>query len=150
MVTLRRALSVALAIAGTTLLVPAAATPAQNDAVSWTSPTPGEGAVLGVAARTTLSFRLTATSDGPTLAIRDSGSPAGAVLRHTDGNPATATYTWKPSPAQIGAHRVTFTTTSDAGSATRTIVIRVGRANKAPPGPPNPAGVYPQRVLLSD
>ena len=150
MVTLRRLLSVALAIAGTTVLVPAAATPAQGDVVSWTSPTPREGAVLGVAAKTTLSFRLSATSDGLTLAIRDSGSPPGAILRHTDGNPAIATYTWKPSAAQIGAHRVAFTTTSDAGSATRTVVIRVGPANRPPPGPPNPAGVYPQRLLLSD
>ena len=150
MVTLRRLLSVALAIAGTTVLLPAAATSARDDVVSWTTPTPREGAVLGVAAKTTLSFHLSATSDGSTLAIRDSGSPSGAVLRHTDGNPASATYTWKPSAAQIGAHRVTFATTSDADSTTRTVVIRVGRANKPPPGPPNPVGVYPQRRLLSD
>ena len=97
---LRRLLALALAVAGATVLVPAAATPAQDDVVSWTSPTPGEGAVLGVSAKTTLSFRLAATADGSsaTLVIRDSdGSPQGAVLRHTDGNPATATYTWKPS-----------------------------------------------------
>ena len=55
---LRRLFAVALAVAGATVLVPAAATPARDDVVSWTSPTPGEGAVLGVAAKTTLSFRL--------------------------------------------------------------------------------------------
>src|SRR5213596_2162476 len=96
MQTLRRLHAIVLAVAGATVLVPAAATPARVDVVSWTSPTPGEGAVLGVAAKTTLSFRLSASSDGSTLAIRDSGSPPGAVLRQTDGNPATATYTWKP------------------------------------------------------
>ena len=150
---LRRLLALALAVAGATVLVPAAATPAQDDVVSWTSPTPGEGAVLGVSAKTTLSFRLAATATGSsaTLVIRDSdGSPQGAVLRHTDGNPATATYTWKPSVAQIGVHRVTFAVSSSAGTTTRTLEIRVGRANRPPPGQANPAGVFPQRLLLSD
>ena len=153
MVTLRRLFSLALAAAGAAVLVPAAATPAKGDAVSWTSPTPGEGALLGVAAKTTLSFRLAATSDGSgaTLAIRDSaGSPQGAVLRHSDGNPATAAYTWHPSAAQVGVHRLTFAASTGAGNATRTLVIRVGRANRPPPGRPNPAGVYPQRQVLSD
>jgi hypothetical protein len=59
-------------------------------------------------------------------------------------------YTWKPSVGQVGLHRVTFTASSDAGDATRTVVIRVGRANKPPPGSPNPAGVFPQRRVLSD
>ena len=115
---LRRLFAVALAVAGATVLVPAAATPARDDVVSWTSPTPGEGAVLGVAAKTTLSFRLGATSDGSgaMLAIRDAaGSPQGAVLRHTDGNPASATYTWKPSVSQVGVHRVTFSVSSGRG-----------------------------------
>ena len=151
--TLRRLFAVALAVAGAAVLVPAAATPAQDDVVSWTSPTPGDGAVLGVSAKTTLSFRLGATSDGSDVAlvIRDSGgSPQGAVLRHTDGTPASATYTWKPQVSQIGVHRVTFTVSSGAGDATRTFVIRVGRANRPPPGHANPAGVYPQRALLSE
>ncbi len=151
--TLRRLFAVALAVAGATVLVPGAATPAKNDVVSWTSPTPGEGALLGVSAKTTLSVRLAATSDGSggMLAIRDSdGSPPGAVLRHTDGDPAGATYTWKPPVSQVGVHRVTFSVSSAAGSATRTLVIRVGRANRPPPGHSNPAGVYPQRSLLSD
>jgi hypothetical protein len=149
---LRRLFAVALAVAGATVLVPAAATPAKDDVVAWTGPTPAEGATLGVSARTTLSFRLGATSDGSeaTLAIRDSGSPQGAVLRHTDGNPASATYTWKPPATQIGVHRVTFTVSSGAGDSTRTLVIRVGRANRPPPGRPNPAGVYPQQRQLSD
>ena len=106
-----------------------------------------------MSAKTTLSFRLAATSDGSggMLAIRDSdGSPPGAVLRHTDGDPAGATYTWKPPVSQIGVHRVTFSVSSGAGDATRTLVIRVGRANRPPPGHSNPAGVYPQRALLSD
>ena len=147
---------VALAVAGVSVLAPGAAAPAQTDVVvSWTSPTPGEGAVLGVAAKTQLSFRLAASSDTAdgTLTIRETGgSPRGAVLRHTDGNPARATYTWTPSAAQVGEYHVMFTAASDvpAGSATRTLVIRVGPANRPPPGPPPPLGVYPQRLLLSD
>jgi lipoprotein-anchoring transpeptidase ErfK/SrfK len=152
MVIVRRLLWLALAVAAAAVLVPAAATPAKNESVSWTSPTPREGAVLGVAAQTTLSFRLAATSDGSgTPEIQDSsGSPAGAELRRTQGNPASGTYTWKPSAAQVGVHRVTFTASSGAGNATRTVVIRVGRANKPPPGSPNPSGVYPQGHMLSD
>jgi hypothetical protein len=148
---MRRLFWAALAVALATALIPAAATPAK-DAVSWTSPTPGEGTVLGVAAKTTLSFRLAVASDGAEPpAIRDSGGwPQGAVLRRADGNPAAGTFTWRPSAGQVGTHRVTFTASSDAGDATRTLVIRVGRPNQPPPGRPNPAGVYPQRQLLSD
>ena len=36
------------------------------------------------------------------------------------------------------------------GGAERTVVIRVGPANKPPPGPAPPPGVYPKRVMLSD
>lgn len=153
---LRRISAVALAVAAATVLAPGAATPAKRDVVvSWTSPTPVEGAVLGVAAKTELSFRLAASSDSSvaTLTIRDtSGSPRRAVLRRSDGNPAQATYRWTPSASQVGVHRVTFTASSvdPAGNATRTVVIRVGRANKPPPGPPPPPGVYPQRLGLSD
>ena len=152
MATLRRALSVALAAAAAAVLVPGAATPARDSVLSWASPTPAEGAMLGVAAKTTLSFRLSAASDGSggALAIRDSGSPQGAVLGHTDGDPASATYTWKPSRAQVGVHHVTFSATSSAGSVTRTVTIRVGPPNKPPPGQANPRGVYPQQLLLSD
>jgi len=152
MVTVRRLFWIALAVAAATVLVPGAATPARDGAVAWTSPTPGEGAVLGVAAKTTLSFRLAASSDGSgTLEIRGSGgSPQGAVLRSTVGDPATGTYTWKPSAAQVGVHRVTFTASFDGGDVSRTLMIRVGRANHPPPGSPNPAGVFPQRRVLSD
>jgi len=152
MVIVRRLAGIALAVACAAVLVPAAATPAKNEAVSWTSPTPGDGAVLGVAAKTTLSFQLGATSDdaNATLEIRDSsGSPQGAVLRHTDGNPAGATYSWTPPASQIGVHRVTFTVSSGAGTVTRTLGIRVGRPNRPPPRS-NPAGVFPQQGLLSD
>jgi hypothetical protein len=150
-VSVRRILAVALAVAGAAVFLPAAATPAQNDVVSWTSPTPGDGAVLGVGAKTTLSVPLGASSDdaNATLAIREAGSPPGAVLRHSDGNPASARYTWTPTTSQVGTHRVTFTVSSGSGSSTRTLVIRVGHAN-APPPRSNPAGVYPQRRLLSE
>jgi lipoprotein-anchoring transpeptidase ErfK/SrfK len=154
--TLRRISSIVLPVAAATALAPSAATPENIDAaVSWTSQTPSEGVVLGVAAKTELSFRLAASSETPDLVLRirdASGSPRGAVLRPTDGNPARATFTWTPHASQLGRYRVTFTAGSDppADSATRTIVIRVGQANRPPPGPSPPPGVYPQRLLLSD
>ena len=151
--TLRRLLEIALAVAGAAVLVPAAATPAKDDVVSWTSPTPGEGAVLGVSAKTTLSFRLGATSDGSEamLAIRDSGgAPEGACAPlhgwesgECDVRLEADEVSGRRAPGVV--HREL-----GAGSATRTLVIRVGRANGPPPGQSNPAGVYPQRALLSD
>jgi hypothetical protein len=145
---------VAIAAAGVAVLAPGSAVPAQTDAVvSWVAPTPPEGAVLGVAAKTQLSVSLAAGALAPNIAvrIRTAASVAqGAVLSHTDGNPAKAKFTW--TPRKVGEYRMTFTVSSDAqaGEAQRTIVIRVGAANKPPPGPPPPPGVYPQRTLLSD
>ena len=136
------------------VLVPNAAAPADVVA-SWTSSTPAEGAVLGVSARTQLYFQLGASAPTPVVAtrIRTSGAtPRGAVLRSSDGNPAKAAFVWTPSPSQVGEYRVTFSAATDAPNvgAQRTIVIRVGRAGRPPPGPTPPAGVYPQRVRLSD
>ena len=73
-------------------------------------------------------------------------------LTKTDGNPAGARLTWTPSKAQVGQYKVTLTALTElpSGGAQRTIVIRVGPANKQPPGPPPPPGVYPPRSVLSD
>jgi hypothetical protein len=154
--TLRRVSVVAIAATGVAVLAPAAAVPAQKDVVvSWVSPTPPDGAVLGVAAKTQLSFGLAASSAVTNMTIRikpSAGSPQGAVLKGTDGNPAKARFVWTPSKAQVGEYHVTFTASSDVPAvvAQRTFVIRVGRANRPPPGPAPPPGVYPARSLLSD
>jgi hypothetical protein len=154
--TLRRVSVVAIAAAGVAVLAPGSAVPAQTDAVtSWAAPTPQEGAVLGVAAKTQLSVNLAAGSLVPDggVRIRTSGAlPSGAVLGHTDGNSATARFTWTPGKAQVGQYRVTFTASGDSpiGATQRTIVIHVGRVNKPPPGPLAPPGVYPRRAVLSD
>jgi hypothetical protein len=154
--TLRRVSVVAIAAAGLAVLAPGSAVPAQKDVVvTWVAPTPPEGAVLGVAAGTQLSFGLAASAAAPTVTVRISPStalPQGAALSKTDGNPAKAKLTWTPSKAQVGEYRVTFTASTDVplDKADRTIVIRVGPPGKPPPGPPPPPGVYPQRFLLSD
>jgi hypothetical protein len=153
---MRRVSVVAIAAAGMAVLAPGSAVPAQTDVVvSWVAPTPPEGAVLGVAAKTQLSVSLAAGAAAPTVGVRirtAASLPQGAVLRHTDGSTAKAKLTWTPSKAQVGEYRVTFTASTDApvGEIQRTIVIRVGSANKPPPGPPPPPGVYPQRRVLSD
>ena len=153
--TLRRVSVVAIAAAGVAVLAPGSAVPAQTDAVvSWVAPTPPEGAVLGVAAKTKLSVSFAAGTVAPNVGarIRAASLPQGAVLTHTDGSPAKAKLTWTPRKGQAGKYRVTFTASSDApiGEAQRTIVILVGSANKPPPGPLPPVGVYPQRTVLSD
>jgi hypothetical protein len=135
------------------VLLPNAATPADS-VVSWASSTPAEGAVLGVSARTQLYFRLAASATTPVASVRIRGgsAPRGAVLRTTDGNPAQAAFVWSPSASQVGEYRITFTAATELPNvgAQRTIVIRVGPAGKPPPGPTPPAGVYPQRFVLSD
>lgn len=154
--TLRRVSVVVIAAAGLAVLAPGAAIPAQKDVVvAWVAPTPPEGAVLGVSAKTQLSVSFAASSAAPNVTVRiraGTGSPQGAVLKSTDDNPGKATLIWTPSKAQVGEYRVTFTATSDVpvGEVQRTVVIRVGRANRPPPGPPPPPGVYPKRSLLSD
>jgi L,D-transpeptidase catalytic domain len=154
--TLRRGFVVAIAAAAVGVLAPAAAVPAQKDLVAtWVAPTPAEGSVIGVAAKTQVSVSLAANSVVPNIAvrIRSAALPPGAVLHKHDGNAARATFVWTPAKAHIGDHRVTFTASSDlpGDQAQRTIVIRVGAASKPPPGPPGSRpGVYPKRVLLSD
>lgn len=153
---LTRVSVIAVAVTAVTALVPGAADPAQADAVvSWSGQTPNEGATVGVAAKTMLSVPLAASSPTADAKVRvrsTSGSPQGAKLHYTDGNPARATYTWTPSKSQIGVYRVTFTATADlpVGSTTRTLVIRVGAPNRPPPGPDAPPGVYPKRYTVSD
>jgi hypothetical protein len=154
--TLRRTSVVAIAAAGVAVLAPGSAVPAQRDiVVSWVAPTPPEGAVLGVAAKTQLSVSFAASTPAPNVSVRiraTASAPQGAVLTHTDGNSAMARFTWTPRKAQVGQYRVTFTASTDApvGQIERTVVIHVGSANKPPPGPPPPPGVFPQRTLLSD
>ena len=150
---LRRPSFVALLAMGVAVLAPTAASPSANDAVvSWDASTPGEGTVLGVAAKTQLYVRLSASALGPeTIRIRAT-VPKGARLKTADGSPGKATFTWTPTASQVGEYRVTFAATTDVPNvgAQRTLVVRVGRPGRPPPGPVAPAGVYPQRYELSE
>ena len=154
--TLRRVSVVFIAAAAVGVLAPAAAIPSQKDILtSWAAPTPADGAVVGVAAKTQVSVSLAANSVAPNIVVRikSTNMPPGAVLHKKDGNLAKATFVWTPSKAQRGDHKVTFTASSDVpgDAAERTVVIRVGAANKPPPGPVvSLPGVYPKRTLLSD
>src|SRR6266516_3398259 len=152
---LRRFPMVAIAAVGFAVLARSAAIPAPQDVVlSWTAPTPPEGAVIGVAAKTQLSVPLAASAPGePAVTIHIAGAlPKGSVLRAADGNPAKATFIWTPSATQVGDYHVTFTAAAQVpvASAPRTIIVRVGRAGQPPPGPPSPPGVFPRQYALSD
>jgi len=156
---LRRFPVVAIVAAGLAVLAPNAAAPAgQDDLVSWVSPTPAEGAVVGVSAKTQLYVPLAASAPAPGVTIRirttttTATAPDGAVLRHSDGNPAKASFIWTPRASQVGEYRVTFSATTDLPNinAQRTLVIRIGPKGKPPPGPQPPPGVYPKRFVYSD
>jgi lipoprotein-anchoring transpeptidase ErfK/SrfK len=154
--TLRRFSVIALGAVVVGVLAPGAAVPSAKDAVvAWSAPTPAEGTVIGVAAKTQVSIQLAGGSSVPAVMARireGEGSPEHATLHMKDGNQASATFVWKPAKADIGTHQVTFTVATDtAGSDTRTVVIRVGKANHAPPGPAAALpGVYPKSYLFSD
>jgi lipoprotein-anchoring transpeptidase ErfK/SrfK len=91
---------------------------------AWLSPTPVEGESLAVAAWSTLSFSVAASSPDLSAALHIAGSslPPGATLDAVDGNPATASFTWRPGADDVGVHALMFT----AGPGVeRRITIRV-------------------------
>jgi hypothetical protein len=129
------------------LVLPASAAPVSSSVVGWSAPTPLPGKVLAVAPGTQVKIRLAAAAPGGApvaVEIRASGAlPTGSSLQAADGNPARATFVWKPVGAQAGDHRVTFTAAVagvPVGSAPpRTFVLRVGTQH-----------LWPKRELLSD
>lgn len=96
---------------------------------AWQAPTPAEGAILPVVARTPLVFTLSAGAVESTAVIHvaSSGLPAGATLTPTDGNPGSAEFRWTPTFAQVGDHAVVFTASALGVSEaiTRRVAIRV-------------------------
>ncbi len=78
----------------------------------------GEGSLL--------SFTISATDDDliaglpNILTYSSAGLPLGAVF-----NPATRTFSWTPSPGQVGAYSVTFTVDDAAATDSETITITV-------------------------
>jgi hypothetical protein len=123
-----RPLAAALATAGIAVFLPAPAAadaPPQNAAPAWQEPTPAEGTTISVAAGTTATIRAAATDPNPgdTVHIDASGLLPEAALAVTDGNPATATISFKPTGTQRAAARITLTARDSAATtATRTLV----------------------------
>jgi Ca2+-binding RTX toxin-like protein len=90
-----------------------------NNEPAFTAPTPPDGKEFTVAPGSPLSFSLAATDPdgGDTVAISASGIPQGASFTHTDGNPASATFSWTPTVGQEGDYVVNFTPTDNHGLA---------------------------------
>jgi len=111
------------------LAVPITAAGQAPAAAAWQAPTPAEGTIFTVVARTPLAFTLSAVSADPgtVLSIASSGLPEGATLTSADGNPGTAEFRWTPRAAQVGDYAVAFTATLSGGAPelTRRIAIRV-------------------------
>jgi lipoprotein-anchoring transpeptidase ErfK/SrfK len=141
----RRTLIAAAGAFALVLPASAGAGPTSSSVVAWSAPTPLPGKVWSVAPGTRLKLQLAAAAPGGEavrVEIRPSSAlPAGSSLQPADGNPARATFSWKPSAAHTGDHRVTFTATVaglPVGSAPpRTFVVRVKQ-------------LWPKRALLSD
>jgi lipoprotein-anchoring transpeptidase ErfK/SrfK len=96
---------------------------------AWQTPTPAEGAILPVVARTSLVFTLSAAAPEPgaVVHIASLGLPQGATLTSVDGNPGTAEFRWTPTSAQVGDYAVEFNASAFGLSEaiTRRIAIRV-------------------------
>ncbi len=129
----------ALAVAG----VWTAAGPASVAGVTWQAPTPADGTRFQATAGHQVSFGIAAAGPGlptATVAIRGAGFPPGASFQAQDGNPASATFNWRPPPEAVGQiFNLTFTAQSSVpgiASATRQLSIAVARAPSPPPPPP--------------
>jgi hypothetical protein len=94
-------------------------------------PTPPQGSefTVAVGASLTISLQASDPNAGDTVHIDHLGLPPGATLTSTDGNPATASFSWTPAPGQEGDYLVTFTATDNGTPAlsavARTFIIHV-------------------------
>jgi L,D-transpeptidase catalytic domain len=113
--------------------------PVADAVVVWQAPTPGQGVRVVVApgGRATISLAA-AASGGPVPAVRITAQelPTGATLDSREGNPATATFSWRPATGQVGTHAITFAAASTGTPAVaaepRGIVVVVrGKARPA-------------------
>jgi hypothetical protein len=123
----------------------AAASPAGSPAAvpggaSWTAPTPAEGARFEVAVGQQAAVDLAATALGApvvSVAIRSSGLPDGSSFQSRDGNPATASFRWRPPAAAAGrSFSVAFTAQSSVPAtapATRHVTFVVPARSSTPP-----------------
>ncbi len=123
--------------------------------VSWQAPTPAEAAQVSTGAGNRVTIALAASATGGSLVsvhIGSQGLPAGARLESRDGNPADATLTWTPTPAQAGTHAITFTaasTTSPVVAAEpRRVAVTVRAIGSAPPPAKHRAKQKPKRPAV--
>ena len=127
--------------------------------VAWAAPTPAGNTPFGVTVDSQLTILVAAQAPGGAavrVQIRASGM-SGGTFRPEDGNPARGTYTWTPSAAHVGDHRITFTATASGlpvgGAEPRTFsirVLKVGTAPPPPPGQPPTKKLWPKKAVLSD
>jgi lipoprotein-anchoring transpeptidase ErfK/SrfK len=92
--------------------------PAAVVGASWVAPTPGEGARFTVEVGKTVTINLAATAPGApvtAVSIQGAGLPAGSSFQRRDGNPASASFQWKP---RRSAARKTVTLTFTAQPTT--------------------------------
>jgi lipoprotein-anchoring transpeptidase ErfK/SrfK len=111
-----RALFVAVLLAA----VAAAPVGADAPAIAWQSPSPAPGSVLTIEAGKKITFSVSAgDAAAPTALIRlkPTRLPEGATFKAKAGNPATGTFSWRPTGPQIGDRTLTFAARATAPTA---------------------------------
>lgn len=123
---------------------PRPATPPAPPTPGGTPPAANQAPVLGavtdqdVAVGGTLSVLLTATDPNADPVTIAASTLTGGSIQQMSTLPAQAMWTFKPTAAQLGVARVTFTVTDGMLSSSKTIAVRVLAAGTVP-GTPAPA-----------
>ncbi|MGH2763817.1 MAG: putative Ig domain-containing protein, partial [Thermoleophilaceae bacterium] len=109
-----------------------------NQAPDWVSPpTPPDGSVFVVPPGSPVTIDLQAVDPdaSDTVHIDNLGLPPGASFSSTDGNMATARFSWTPTSEQVGDHLLTVTAQDDQNPPAQAIArtYRITVAEDAQP-----------------
>lgn len=96
-------------------------------------PTPANGATIEVAAgqQATFDVRATDADNKATVTLGTLALPAGATFTKTNGNPATATFTW--TPTVVGQTFITLTAQDQFGLQATQRTVRILAGDGTPP-----------------
>ncbi len=89
-------------------------------------PTPADGSVINVCSGLNADFGVE-VGDGTANPINvvESGVPAGATFAGAAGNPATGSFTWATTDADVGSYTITFDAANQCASASTSVTINV-------------------------
>ncbi len=110
-----------------------------DDCPAFTAPTPADRSTVVVHAGDpiALDVRATDANPGDTVTLAALGLPASATFSPGEGNPASGSFRWTPSYADLGRHVLTFNASDNAAAACTTstgvtIDVQCPLNNRAP------------------